>query len=113
MKNYKEERINKIKGKKRSEESKKRYSKAKKGYKMSDSHKENMSKALKKAKAGKPTYNQRAIIMYDLEMNALNEFISIQDAARKTGHNAWTICKICKGQKENVKKHIFKYKHQR
>ena len=102
-------RISKIKGKKRSEESKKRYSKAKKGYKMSEVHKERMIKSVKLAKKGKPTYNQRKINMFDLEMNFIQFFESIQEASKKTGHNASTICKICKGKKDKVKNHIFKY----
>lgn len=106
----KEKRISKIRGKKRSEESKARYSKAKKGIPKTKEHLENLSKSLKKVKAGKPTYNQKAVDMYDLDMNFLEDFVSIQDASRKTGHNAFTICKICKGQKGKIKNHIFKYK---
>lgn len=106
----KEERVSKIRGKKRSDESKARYSKAKKGIPKTKEHLENLSKSLKKAKAGKPTYNQKAVDMYDLDMNFLEDFVSIQDAGRKTGHNPYAICKICKGQKDKIKNHIFKYK---
>lgn len=106
----KEERIKKIRGKKRSAESRKRISEGKRGYKMSETHLLNMKRSLKKAKAGKPTYNQKAVIMYDLCMNYLNEFDSIHQAARETGHNAYTICKICKEKQEKIKNHIFRYK---
>lgn len=106
----KEERVSKIRGKKRSDESKARYSNAKKGIPKTKEHLENLSKSLKKSKAGKPTYNQKAVNMYDLDMNFLEDFVSIQDAGRKTGHNPYTICKICKGQKDKIKNHIFKYK---
>lgn len=98
----KEKRINLIRGKKRSNESKKKYSKAKKGIKKSPEHLENLSKSLKKVKKGKRTYNQKSVLMYDLEMNLIKEFESIQQAGRETGYNPYAICKICKGQKEIV-----------
>jgi len=43
-------------------------------------------------------------------MNYLDWFISISEAAEVTGHNAYTICKICQGKQKKVKNHIFKYK---
>ena len=65
--------------------------------------------AVKKAKKGKPTYNQKRVDMYDLNGNFLESFSSITEASVKTGHNAYTICKICKGKQKSVSNHIFKY----
>jgi len=105
----KENRIKKIRGKKRSIESRKNISEGKIGYTMSPEHKKNMIVALKIAKAGKPTYNQKKINMYDLNMNFIRSFDSIAQAYRETGHNAYTICKICQGKQKKVKNHIFRY----
>ena len=105
----KEARVDLIRNKKRSKETCENISKGKTGKKMSASHKANMIKALIEAKAGKTTYNQRAIDMFDLEENFLQPFISISQASKETGHNAYTICKICQGKQKKVSNHIFKY----
>jgi group I intron endonuclease len=105
----KETRINLIRNKKRSEETCKNISKGKTGKKMSVTHKANMIKAVTEAKVGKPTYNQKAIDMYDLEGNYLQPFISIAQASKETGYSSWEICNMCKNRKNKIKTVIFKY----
>jgi len=106
----KEKRIEKIRGKKRSDESKKRYSEAKKGYKMSQSHKENMIKSVTKAKKGKATYNQKSIDVFDINGKLLNTFPSIAETSRQMKENNWEICNMCKGRNYKLSgKYIYKY----
>jgi len=110
----KENRIKKIRGKKRTEETCKKISEGKKGKKMSSRHLKNMTVAMQKVALYKlkndiPIYNQKSVNMFDLEMNYIKTFKSIQEASRQTGHNATTICNICQGKKEKVKNHKFKY----
>ncbi len=107
----KELRAKLIRNKKRSKETCENISKGKKGKKMSAAHKMNMIKAVSEAKAGKITYNQRAVDMYDLKENYLQSFASISQASKETGHNSYTICKICQNKQHHVKNHVFKYKN--
>lgn len=106
----KEKRINLIRGKQRSEESKKRYSIAKKGIKKSAEHLKNLSRSLKKSKKGKSTYNQKAIDVFDNNGKFINTYPSIAETARQMKENNWEICNMCKGKPFKLSgKYKYKY----
>ena len=106
----KQKRINLIKGKKRSDESKEKYSLAKKGIKKTPEHLKNLSISLKKNKAGKATYNQKAVDVYDSNRIYINTFPSIAETSRQTKELNWEICNMCKGRKFKLSgKFIYKY----
>ena len=52
----------------------------------------------------------KAIIQYDLNMNKINEFISGQEAFRKTGTDNSSITKCCKGKLKTANGYIWRYK---
>lgn len=107
----KEKRINLIRNKKRTEETRNNISKGKKGKKMSAEHKTNMIKSVTAAKKGKPTYNQKEINMFSINGEFIKLFSSIAQASRETGFSSWEICNMCKNRNNKIKTYIFKYKN--
>jgi group I intron endonuclease len=53
---------------------------------------------------------KKEVIQYDEQMNEIGQFISIQEASRRTGINARKICACCKGQINKVHGYTWKYK---
>lgn len=78
----------------RSEETKNKISKALKGIKLSEEHK----KKLSEAKKGKPAKNKKPVSQYDLSMNFIKRFNSLEEAQNELG-----VCKanICRAVKYN------------
>lgn len=74
------------------EERSKRISEGKKGVKFSDEHRANLSKA----KKGKPAQNRRPVSQYDLNMNFIKRWDSLQDAQDALGINKSNICRAIK-----------------
>ena len=70
-------------------------SKARKGIKFSDEHK----KKLSEAKKGKPAHNKKPVKQYDLSMNFIKGFNSLEEAQKELG-----VCKanICRAIRNNT-----------
>lgn len=71
------------------------------GKTFNQQHKESISKGLMKP-----------ILMYDMDMNFIKEFLSVDDTfsffgKKKCGH----ISAVCKGKRDHIYKHIFKFKN--
>ena len=78
----------------RSDETKKKISESRKGIKFTDEHR----KKLSDAKKGKIAKNRRQVSQYDLDMNLIKRFDSLEDA-----QNEVHVCKsnICRAAKQN------------
>lgn len=70
----------------------KRISEGKKGVKFSDEHRANLSKA----KKGKPAQNRRPVSQYDLKMNFIKHWESLEDAQNELGIFKSNICRAIK-----------------
>lgn len=81
-------------GKHKSESTRKKISEARKGMKFSDEHRRHLSEARK----GTQAKNRRAVSQYDLAMNFIRRFDSLEDA-----QNELHVCKanICRAIKYN------------
>lgn len=53
----------------------------------------------------------KQVLMYDLNMNFIEEFISVKDASSKTNINESLISKCCRGEIKNPTRYFFKYKN--
>lgn len=54
----------------------------------------------------------KAVVQYDLNMNKISEFISGQEAFRKTGTDNSSITKCCKGKLKSANGYIWRYKEE-
>ena len=86
----------------KSDETKRKISEARKGIKFSDEHKKNLSKS----KKGKVAHNRKPVKQYDLSMNFIKRFDSLEDAQKELG-----VCKanICRAIKKNATAGGFKW----
>lgn len=76
----------------RREETKRKISDGRKGMKFSETHR----KKLSEAKIGKPAKNRKPVSQYDLDMNFIKRFGSIEDAMIETHTEKANICRAIK-----------------
>lgn len=74
------------------EERSRRISEGKKGIKFTDEHRKNISKA----KKGKKATNRRPVSQYDLKMNFIKHWESLEDAQNELGISKSNICRAIK-----------------
>lgn len=74
------------------DERSRRISEGKKGVKFTEEHKRNLSKA----KKGKKAHNRRAVSQYDLDMNFIKRWESLEDPQRELGICKGNICRAIK-----------------
>lgn len=74
------------------EERSRRISEGKKGIKFTDEHRKNLSKA----KKGKKAANRRPVSQYDLKMNFIKRWESLEDAQNELGISKSNICRAIK-----------------
>lgn len=74
------------------EERSRRISEGKKGIKFTDEHRKNLSEA----KKGKKAANRRPVSQYDLKMNFIKRWESLEDAQNELGISKSNICRAIK-----------------
>lgn len=79
-------------GKPKSEETKRKMSEARKGIKFSESHKQKLSES----KKGKIAHNRKPVNQYDLSMNFIKHFESLEDAQKELNICKANICRAIK-----------------
>lgn len=112
-------RIESIKGRKCSEETKAKISEAKKGKTLSEEHRKNMSEA----KKGKIPYNKgknmtikqkiklsKPVLQYDRKGNIIAEYSGATEASKHIGISRTNITICCKGRQKSSGGYIWKYK---
>lgn len=77
------------------EERARKISESKKGVPFSDEHRKHLSES----KKGKPARNRRAVNQYDLNMNFIKRWESLEEAQRKLGVCKANICRAIKNDK--------------
>lgn len=68
------------------------------------------SKEVKIKPIKNPNAIKKAVLEIDEKNNILEEYISIAEAAKKTGIDASNISRVCNGKIKKIKKRIFKFK---
>jgi group I intron endonuclease len=89
-------------GRKHTDESKLKMSLARKAMSISESHRAKLIGVFNGV-------NSRAVSMYDMNLNFLQEFPSASEAARQTGLRRPNITNVCTGYRRAYKQYIFRY----
>lgn len=79
----------------RREETKQKISTARKGMTFSEEHRKHLSEARK----GKPAPNRRPITQYDLNMNFIKQYNSLEDACNELHISKGNLCRAAKNNK--------------
>jgi group I intron endonuclease len=111
---FKRIRIESMRGHKKSKQMREKLSRTKIGVKMSESHFQNMKKAMikvaeRKRKNKEPYYNERSVTQYTLDGIYIETYKSLAEAGRDTGMTNGSIMNICKGKIKKPRKFLFKY----
>lgn len=71
---------------------------------------ENNQKGNADRKAGKTKHLHKTVLQFDKYYNFIAEYISLNEAERQTGVNAWSISLVCKGKQHTAGGYIWQYK---
>lgn len=95
-----------------SEETRKKLSASHKGVKLSDSHRASMSKSARERPTAGSAHPRKMVQQLDLAGNIVNEYVSVNEAARSIGVAQMSISAACTGGQKTAKGFIWRFKNE-